>query len=159
MTQEDGDFKYDITNRSSRTSAKAEIGKLLNGQCELTLAAIFKLIDEDVFPKENDEWARSVTTNMRKFLLDKLGDNGVLFYPSSPFPAGYHYSTFLRPFNFGYWCLFNVLRLPVCQVPLGLDEQGLPVGIQVVAAPYNDHLCLAVASELELEFGGWVPPS
>ncbi|KAL6424912.1 hypothetical protein ACFW04_010053 [Cataglyphis niger] len=90
---------------------------------------------------------------------EKLGDNGVLFYPSAPFPASYHYSTYLRPFNFGYWCLFNVLRFPSCQVPLGLDEQGLPVGIQVIAAPYNDHLCFAVAKELETTFGGWVPPS
>lgn len=30
---------------------------------------------------------------------------------------------------------------------------------QVIAAPYNDHLCLAVARELEKVFGGWVPPS
>jgi len=29
----------------------------------------------------------------------------------------------------------------------------------VVAAPYNDHLCFAVAKELERAFGGWVPPS
>ncbi|KAL0129366.1 hypothetical protein PUN28_004218 [Cardiocondyla obscurior] len=90
---------------------------------------------------------------------EKLGDNGVLFYPSAPFPPIYHYSAFLRPFNFGYWCLFNALRFPTCQVPLGLDKQGLPVGIQVVAAPYNDHLCIAVAKELEAAFGGWVPPS
>lgn len=25
----------------------------------------------------------------------------------------------------------NVLRLPTCQIPLGLDSEGLPVGIQV----------------------------
>lgn len=30
--------------------------------------------------------------------------------------------------------------------------------LQVVAAPYNDHLCIAVAQELERGFGGFVPP-
>ncbi|PSN54905.1 hypothetical protein C0J52_01680 [Blattella germanica] len=30
--------------------------------------------------------------------------------------------------------------------------------IVVVAAPYNDHLCIAVAKELQKAFGGWVPP-
>jgi len=60
-----------------------------------------------------------------------LGDNGVLFYPSFPTTAGYHYAAYLKPFNFGYTCLFNVLRFPCCQVPLGLDEGGMPVGIQV----------------------------
>ncbi|XP_015603968.1 fatty-acid amide hydrolase 2 isoform X2 [Cephus cinctus] len=159
MSQENINFKSNITNMQGNTSAKAELFKLLKCQSELTLAAILKLVDEDILPKENSEWAKTVTANMKKYLLEKLGDNGVLFYPSSPFSAVYHYSTYLRPFNFGYWCLFNVLRLPVCQVPMGLDENGLPVGLQVVAAPYNDHLCLAVARELENAFGGWVPPS
>lgn len=57
--------------------------------------------------------------------------NGILFYPSSPLQTGYHYTAYLRPFNFGYWCLFNVLKFPVCQVPLGLSKNGLPIGIQV----------------------------
>ncbi|CAL7951028.1 unnamed protein product [Xylocopa violacea] len=159
MTQEDLDFKLSITNGKYRTSALAEISKLLTGKSEITLSAIFKLIDEDLLPKENAEWATEITTNMKKYLMSKLEDNGVLFYPSSPFPASYHYTAYLRPFNFGYWCLFNVLKFPVCQVPLGLDKDGLPVGIQVVAAPYNDHLCVAVAQELDKAFGGWVPPA
>ncbi|CAL1678283.1 unnamed protein product [Lasius platythorax] len=159
MTRENVNFKLNITDRKYITSAKREIFNLLTGNSQLTLAAIIKLIDEDFLPQENDEWARKVTAKAKQFLEEKLGDNGVLFYPSAPFPASYHYSTYLRPFNFGYWCLFNVLRFPVCQVPLGLDKEGLPVGIQVVAAPYNDHLCFAVAKELEATFGGWVPPS
>jgi len=31
--------------------------------------------------------------------------------------------------------------------------------LQIIAAPYQDRLCLAVAKELETAFGGWVPPS
>lgn len=159
MTRENFNFKLAITDGKYITSAKREIFNLVTGNSQLTLAAIMKLIDEDFLPSVNDEWARRTTAKAKQFLLEKLGDNGVLFYPSAPFPASYHYSTYLRPFNFAYWCLFNVLRFPVCQVPLGLDEDGLPVGIQVVAAPYNDHLCFAVAKELEATFGGWVPPS
>ncbi|XP_076751639.1 fatty-acid amide hydrolase 2 [Xylocopa sonorina] len=159
MTQEDFDFKLSITNGKYHTSAVAELSKLLTGKSEITLSAILKLVDEDLLPKENSEWATEITTNMKNYLLSKLEDNGVLFYPSSPFPASYHYIAYLRPFNFGYWCLFNVLKFPVCQVPLGLDKNGLPVGIQVVAAPYNDHLCVAVAQELDRAFGGWVPPA
>ncbi|XP_043261661.1 fatty-acid amide hydrolase 2-like [Colletes gigas] len=159
MSQENFDFKLHITNGMYRTSAIIEMLKLVTGTSEITLAAILKLIDEDILPKDNSEWAMNTTTNMKKYLLDKLGNDGVLFYPSSPFPAGYHYTSYFRPFNFGYWCLFNVLKFPVCQVPLGLDENGIPVGVQVVAAPYNDHLCLAVARELEKAFGGWVPPA
>ncbi|XP_076655334.1 fatty-acid amide hydrolase 2 [Halictus rubicundus] len=159
MSQENLDFKLSITNGKYRARAVSEVSKLLTGKSELTFGAIMKLIDEDFLPKDNPEWAKNVTANMKKYLLDKLGDDGVLLYPSSPSPASYHYTAFLRPFNFGYWCLFNVLRLPTCQVPLGLDKSGLPLGLQVVAAPYNDHLCLAVAQELEKTFGGWVQPA
>jgi len=37
-------------------------------------------------------------------------------------------------------------------------EEGVPIGIQVVAAAYNDRLCLAAAEELDAAFHGWVPP-
>lgn len=54
--------------------------------------------------------------------------------------------------------IFSALGLPVTQCPLGLDTKGLPLGIQVVATPFNDHLTLAVAQYLEKTFGGWVCP-
>ncbi|CAB0012854.1 unnamed protein product [Nesidiocoris tenuis] len=89
---------------------------------------------------------------------DLLGDDGVLLFPSGPREAPYHYESFLRPYNFAYWGIFNALKIPATNVPMGFSKNGLPIGLQVVAGPYNDHLCLAVARELEKEFGGWVPP-
>jgi Asp-tRNA(Asn)/Glu-tRNA(Gln) amidotransferase A subunit family amidase len=54
---------------------------------------------------------------------------------------------------------YNDVFVCVClQVPLGLTKEGLPTGIQVVGAPYQDHLTLAVAAELERGLGGWVSP-
>ena len=53
---------------------------------------------------------------------------------------------------------FNLLGLPATEVPLGLNERGLPLGVQVAAARGRDHLSIAVAIELERAFGGWVPP-
>ncbi|XP_026669099.1 LOW QUALITY PROTEIN: fatty-acid amide hydrolase 2-like [Ceratina calcarata] len=107
MTQESVDYKTSITNGKYRASAVCELWKLMRGKSDFTLAAIIKLIDEDILPKENAEWAKSVTANMKKYLMTKR---------------------------------FQTL-------------------FQVVAAPYNDHLCLAVARELEKAHGGWVPPA
>jgi fatty acid amide hydrolase 2 len=45
--------------------------------------------------------------------------------------------------------------VPVTQVPMGLNSQGLPTGVQVVATRNRDRHCIAVAEELEKEFGGW----
>ena len=47
---------------------------------------------------------------------------------------------------------------PATQVPLGLSGEGLPLGVQVISGPGNDHVTIAVAEELERIFGGWVPP-
>ena len=45
------------------------------------------------------------------------------------------------------------------EVPLGLSERGLPLGVQVAAGIDRDHVSIAVALELERVFGGWVPPA
>ncbi|XP_026290083.1 fatty-acid amide hydrolase 2 isoform X1 [Frankliniella occidentalis] len=158
MTKEGGNFARDITNRQSEVNVWQELPRMLLGQSTHTLPALLKLLDTAIFPAENSEWAESTKARLQDELMEKLGRNGVLLFPSHPFPASYHYTSFLRPYNFGYWAIFNVLKFPVTQVPLGLSKEGLPLGIQVVAAPFQDHLCLAVARELEKAFGGWVAP-
>jgi fatty acid amide hydrolase 2 len=54
---------------------------------------------------------------------------------------------------------FNLLGMPVTQVPLGLNKRGLPLGVQVAATHANDHLTIAAALELERALGGWVDPA
>ena len=45
--------------------------------------------------------------------------------------------------------LFNLLGLPVTEVPMGLNEAGLPLGVQVAAGRDRDHVAIAAALELE----------
>lgn len=54
--------------------------------------------------------------------------------------------------------ILNTLGLPVTQCPLGLGEEGLPLGVQVGAGKLQDHLTLEVALFLEKAFGGWRNP-
>ncbi len=96
---------------------------------------------------------------LRAELERRLGEHGVMLYPSYPVPAPKHYRPLLRPLRFGYTALLNVMQLPVTQVPLGLSTAGLPLGVQVGAAHGNDHVTIAVALELERAFGGWVQPA
>ncbi len=95
---------------------------------------------------------------LRRSLTELIGERGVMLYPSFARPAPLHYLPLLRPFEFAYTAIFNVLEFPVRQVRLGLNERGLPIGVQVAAIHGNDHLTIAVALELERAFGGWVPP-
>jgi amidase len=43
----------------------------------------------------------------------------------------------------------NLLGLPGMVIPFGLDENGLPIGIQLVGRPYDEELLLEVAIRLE----------
>ena len=91
--------------------------------------------------------------------MEVLGSDGVFLYPVFPHPAPFHNEALLSPLDFAYCGVFNVLGLPATAVPMGLStDEGLPVGLQVVASQYQDRLSLAVAVELERAFGGWVPP-
>ena len=92
------------------------------------------------------------------FFQDLLRDDAILFYPTHPTAAPRHYKPMFRPADFSYAAIFNVLGVPVTQVPLGLGVTGLPLGIQVVGGFHNDLLTLRIAEELRDAFGGWVAP-
>ncbi|XP_051172930.1 fatty-acid amide hydrolase 2-like isoform X2 [Leptopilina boulardi] len=153
------DFCYDLTNRQGRVNIGKEFLNILTGRGKVTLGTMILLIDTYVTPPENEEYVKELTTILLNFLTEKLGDNGVLLYPTLPTRVLHHNESFFKLFNFLYLGLFNALKLPACNVPLGLDKDGLPIGIQIIAGPKNDHLCIAVAKELETAFGGYVPPS
>lgn len=58
-----------------------------------------------------------------------------------------------------YTGVFNCTGWPVVVVRCGSSSDGkLPIGLQVVAAPWREDLCIAVASYLETKSGGWQKP-
>jgi amidase len=48
--------------------------------------------------------------------------------------------------------------LPSTAIPLGLNAQGLPLGVQIVGPWLEDRTPLKLAELIEQEFGGFVPP-
>ncbi|MDF1792882.1 MAG: AtzE family amidohydrolase [Thalassobaculaceae bacterium] len=83
-------------------------------------------------------------------------DVDVLIAPATPFPApqiGRKTVTIrgrevlMRP-NIGMFTQpISAIGLPVCAVPV--TRVGLPIGVQVIAAPWREDLCLRVAAYLE----------
>jgi amidase len=58
-----------------------------------------------------------------------------------------------------YTGVFNSTGWPVVVVRCGSSADGkLPIGLQIVAAPWREDLCLAVAAYLESQSGGWKKP-
>ena len=95
---------------------------------------------------------------LRHEVLDAIGPHGVLLFPPYTRTAPRHGRPILTPFDWTYTAIWNVLENPVTSVPMGLDAQGLPLGIQVVGRHGHDHVPIAVAEFLENALGGWVPP-
>jgi aspartyl-tRNA(Asn)/glutamyl-tRNA(Gln) amidotransferase subunit A len=56
--------------------------------------------------------------------------------------------------------IINLIGAPSTTVPCALDERGLPIGVQVVARPLAESMCLRVADALERlgSFTDLVPP-
>jgi amidase len=54
---------------------------------------------------------------------------------------------------------FNVLAAPAAVVPVGCSPEGLPIGVQIVARPFEDEVALGVAAVVDAAFGYRPPPS
>lgn len=58
-----------------------------------------------------------------------------------------------------FWCaLATVTGLPAVVVPVGLDPQGLPVGVQLIAPRLHEYTALECAALVEELCGGFRPP-
>lgn len=57
-----------------------------------------------------------------------------------------------------YTGAYNLAGWPGAVVRCGTAADGMPIGVQVLAAPWREDIALAVAAALERAFGGWKPP-
>ncbi|MFN7955876.1 MAG: amidase [bacterium] len=142
-------------------NAWKELAKWSFGRSNHTLPAIVLALLEKV-PKwtpGRTQRLAALGAELRAQLVDLIGPRGVLLYPPYASVAPRHAFPLVPPICWAYTAILNVMELPVTQVPLGLDANGVPLGVQVAAVHGNDHLTIGVACELERIFGGWVVPS
>lgn len=140
--------------------AMFEIFRWALGRSPHTLPAIALVAIERLNGLLKGRMARFVEAGRRlqAELVELIGPRGVMLYPSYPVPAPRHGRPLLMPFHWVYTGIINVMKFPATQVPLGLNRDGLPLGVQIVGAHHQDHVTVAVAQLLEDVFGGWVPP-
>jgi fatty acid amide hydrolase 2 len=130
------------------------------GRGDHTLPLFFLLLGEKLqarTPAARSAKAIEAGRALAREVEDTIGD-GVLLHPPFPRVAPKHGRTVGRPWMLLPTAAFNLMGLPATQIPLGLNGEGLPLGVQAVAGRDRDHVTIAVAIELERVFGGWVPP-
>lgn len=86
----------------------------------------------------------------------------IKFAPVTPNAALPHSTSMWDPELIDYasytWTISATL-LPVIVVRTGTSKNGLPIGIQIITKPFQEHIGLAVAQHLENALGGWQMPA
>ena len=95
-----------------------------------------------------------------------MRDYPVLLCPVASIPAFRHGERewqidgktvqYLDAWSYTEW--FNLLGTPAVAVPIGKSSDGLPIGVQISAVPWQEELVLSVAEILENEGSGWRAP-
>jgi amidase len=94
----------------------------------------------------------------RGSMLEFMQSYDVIVCPVAAVPAVPHGTGFENLLAFSYSWTFNVTGWPVAVVRAGSSPEGLPIGVQLAAGPWRDHVALAAAVVVEDTLGGWQPP-
>jgi amidase len=111
-----------------------------------------------------DAWAE--LDLLRSKTLAEMSKYPVLLCPVASIPAFCHGERawliegqsvdYLDAMRFTQW--FNVLACPAAVVPAGKSPEGLPIGVQIVARPFQDETALGIAGVVDAAFGYRPPP-
>jgi Asp-tRNA(Asn)/Glu-tRNA(Gln) amidotransferase A subunit family amidase len=103
---------------------------------------------------------------IRLDILREMEEYPVLLSPVAATPAFKHgerrwkiggkHVDYLDNFAYSQW--LNGIGFPGISVPVGRSQEGLPIGVQVIARPYEDEVAIEVANVLEKSFG-WMKPT
>jgi len=109
-------------------------------------------------------WAESDL--LRAKTLEEMKDHPVLLCPVASIPAfrpgertwniDGQPVAYLDAVRHTQW--FNVLAAPAAVIPVGRSPEGLPIGVQIVARPFEDEVALGIAAVVDSAFGYRPPP-
>jgi Asp-tRNA(Asn)/Glu-tRNA(Gln) amidotransferase A subunit family amidase len=111
-----------------------------------------------------DAWIQRDLVRMKIF--EQMEKFPVILCPVASVPAFHHgerewqiegrQAKYLDAWSYCEW--FNLLGMPAVSVPMSNSADGLPIGVQLAARPWNEELVLSVAGVLEREAGRFKSP-
>ncbi len=103
---------------------------------------------------------------VRAQVLAQMREYPILLCPVAAIPAFKHGERswqiegktvhYLDAWSYTEW--FNLLGMPAAAMPVGKSAEGLPIGVQIVARPWEEELVLTVAANIEKGCGCWRQP-
>lgn len=89
----------------------------------------------------------------KREMLKLMQQADILLTPVTATPARLHGTTLNHLEEFTYVETFNLAGWPAVSINCGFSSQGLPIGLQIAAKPWQDHVALAFAKEAQDIFG------
>jgi len=137
---------------------RQEIMAHINGQGHISPSVLFFNFGMRLFGKISRvlgyaNWDR--LDRIRQQFLDLMGDGGVILAPVLMDVAPHHGWTWSMLTSLPITPVYNALGFPSVVIPVAWTDDGLPMGVQIVARPNEDEVAIAIAQELENHFGGW----
>jgi len=112
-----------------------------------------------------DTWIERDLVRMQAF--EQMEKFSVLLCPVAAVPAFHHGERswqvagktveYLDAWSYCEW--FNLLGMPAASVPVSRSCEGLPIGVQVVARPWEEELVLSVSELIEASCGFKLRPA
>ncbi|MFZ0284381.1 MAG: amidase [Terriglobales bacterium] len=103
---------------------------------------------------------------VRAQVFEQMRDYPVLLCPVAAIPAFRHGERswkidgqtvqYLDAWSYTEW--FNLLGTPAAVIPVGQSKEGLPIGVQISARPWQEELVLEIAAAVEQACGNWRKP-
>lgn len=105
------------------------------------------------------EYSRAINLwhNYQSTMLAFFNDFDVLISPVNASTAIRHEDP-EDSFSYTYTEAYNLTGWPGVVIRAGTDDQGLPIGIQILARPFREDHCLALAGYLEQRLGPFPDP-
>jgi amidase len=151
-----------ITSRLFAMDGPTLVGNLLDDSRTTEPADYIKAILEvgSGAPGDSQELSHLVSLwhNYQSSMLEYFVSHDILICPVNSGVAVPHQTTGDLS-GYTYTSAFNLTGWPVVVIRAGTTASGLPVGIQIAAAPFQDHVALAMARWLELNLGEFPGPA
>lgn len=129
---------------------RAEAADALSAELRFMLDYAEGRSDEDVVRAE------AIIERTRKRVREAIGSDGVLLMPTAP-QAAFRHNTRPPANQSAFTSFANIAGLPAISIPAGLDENDLPVAVQLVGPPHSEAALIALAKRLDAGLAGFVP--
>lgn len=105
---------------------------------------------------EDVDRAQAILARTRDAVRQAIGTDGVLLMPTAP-QAAFPHSKRPPVTQSAFTAFANIAGLPAISVPAGVDENGLPVAVQLVGPAHSEVALIALARTLDAELNGFTP--